>query len=356
MDRSGSPTNASSMDVVRSPVRRNYRYLVSAFSRPCLDQPAAVLAVLHGRCDGPSGRRFLVGRDSHSTAARCGPASSRPQARWTFRLAAPAATTSGRRLTHTLATGSDITAKWSRSIDAVPHRQTSAKPTPRLFQPRRATRASTGPGRWTVYKRVSTSRFSGWGQQATHRPPTIFPFFFLGLFFLVSLVRVSHLSSHHHHRLFCQHFLSFFFGFLLGIKSRGPYKHFIFLVFSDFGYRQQQLPLRARPHLQLTCLESSHQVCDPVAHHSFSNLLSAPSNCSVSETTVPSSNRHQETPFARDHHLASFRHGVSSTKAGCHGHDLYCHAGMPTCVPHRHHWHGCQFHQRDRCRRTQSPL
>ena len=39
-------------------------------------------------------------------------------------------------LAHTLATGSDITAKWSRSIDAVPHRQTSAKSTPRLFQTR----------------------------------------------------------------------------------------------------------------------------------------------------------------------------------------------------------------------------
>lgn len=180
-----------------------------------------------------------------------------------------------------------------------------------------------------------------------------FPFFSSWVFFfLVSLVRVSLISSTSSTALLSI-FPYFLVRVLFGYQITRPIQALVFLVVSD---TDNSNPHRARPRLQLTCLESSHQVCDPVAHHSFSNLLSTTSNSSVSETTIPPSNRHQETPFARDHHLASFQHGVSGTKARCPGHDIYCHAGMPACLPHRHHRHGRQFHQRDRCRRTQSPL
>lgn len=56
-------------------------------------------------------------------------------------------------------------------------------------------------------------------------------FFFLGLFFSL-FPWCESLSSHQHHqRLFCQYFLISLFGFFLGIKSQGPYKHLFSLSF-----------------------------------------------------------------------------------------------------------------------------
>jgi hypothetical protein len=137
-----------------------------------------------------------------------------------------------------------------------------------------------------------------------------FPFFFSWVFFSLFPWCESLISS----TSIIDSFLSisfFHFSFSLASNSRGQYKHFIF--FPGLSDTNNNNPIELGLVYQLTCPESSHPVCDPAAHHSFPHFLSATSNCSVSETTVPPSNRHQETPLARNHHLTTVQHGVSST-------------------------------------------